>query len=336
MGRPKLIIRAAFHPDNLVSLQVNSETVKDILSSKKSYAGLLCGLIFFMWSMSASGQEAERDTSWKSGGFVGITFNQVNLSHWSQGGDNSLSLSSTLNLFANYVKVKKSWSNNLDLGYSLTKTSNNPMRKSDDKIDLTSKFGYKIDDSKWFYSALGNFKSQFAAGYNFPNDSVPVSKFLAPAFLTLSIGINYKPTDYLEIFVSPATGKWTFVTDQDLADAGAFGVEPARVDASGVPVVGTGKTVRSEFGAYMNIMFKKDIMQNVTLSSKLELFNNYTDKDKDNAKNVDLNWESLLLMKVNKWITASVSVQVIADDNISKQTQFKDVISVGFGYKFHN
>jgi hypothetical protein len=44
-------------------------------------------ILAFMFS-SAYGQTAEVDTSWKSGGFIGINFSQVNLSQWSAGGGN--------------------------------------------------------------------------------------------------------------------------------------------------------------------------------------------------------------------------------------------------------
>ena len=121
--------------------------------------------------------------------------------------------------------------------------------------------------------------------------------------------------------ISPATGKFTIVSDKTLSDLGAYGVDP-------------GKTVRSEFGAYLNMKFKKDIMTNVTLTSKLELFNNYTDKDKNNAKKIDVNFENQLNLKVNKFITASVIAQLVYDANIIERTQFKELIGVGFGYKF--
>ncbi|TAH43733.1 MAG: DUF3078 domain-containing protein [Bacteroidetes bacterium] len=279
-------------------------------------------------------QTADPDTSWKKGGFIGINFNQVSLSQWAPGGDNNLSLSSSLSLFANYEKNKTIWSNSLDMAYALIKTSSDPVRKSDDKIDFTSKYGYQIGEGKWYYAGLLNFKSQFAEGFKYPDDSNVVSKFMAPAYLTLALGLTYKPTDYFQVFFSPATGKWTFVNDQTLADAGAYGVKMATLDANGVIQAGTGEKIRSEFGAYLNMLFKKDIMENVTFSTKLELFNNYTDEDKDNAKAIDVNWESSLTMKVNKFITASVLAQLVYDANVVARTQYKQVIGVGFGYKF--
>ena len=277
-------------------------------------------VLFLFLISSAYGQTAEKDTSWKSGGFIGINFTQVNLSQWSAGGESSLSLASSANLYSNYLKGKNDWQNSLDLGYAILKSGESGVRKSDDKIDFTTKYGRKFS-KHWLYSALVNFKSQFADGYAYPNDSIVVSKFMSPGYLTTAIGFTYKPVDYFEVFISPTTGKFTFVTDQTLSNLGAYGVD-------------SGKTVRSEFGAYLNMKFKKDIMTNVNLTSKLELFNNYTDKDKNNAKKIDVNFENQLNMKVNKYITASILLVLVYDANVIERTQFKEVIGVGFGYKF--
>lgn len=275
---------------------------------------------FLIYGFQLYAQSEPVDTSWKKGGFIGLNFTQVNLSQWAQGGENSIALSSSANLFANYIKGKVDWQNSLDLAYSMIKSGNALLKKSDDKIDFTSKYSRKFSDH-WLYGMLTNFKSQFASGYNFPNDSLVVSEFFSPAYITFAIGLTYKPVDYFEVFVSPATSKWTFVNDKILSDAGAYGVNP-------------GKTIRTEFGAYLHMKFKKDIMENVNFTTKLELFNNYTDKDKNNAKKVDVNWENMLTLKVNKYITASVTTQLIYDANVVERTQFKETIGVGFGYKF--
>lgn len=261
-----------------------------------------------------------KDTSWKSGGLIAVNFSQVNLSQWSAGGENTMSLNSSINLYSNYLKGKIDWQNTLDLGYAFLKTATGGVNKSDDRIELTSKYGRKFSKN-WLYSGLVNFKSQFAPGYLYPNDSTIISNFMSPGFLTVSIGFTYKPVDYFEVFISPAAGKFTFVTAKSLSDMGAYGVD-------------SGKSVRSEFGAYLNMKFKKELMTNVTLTSNLELFNNYTDENKQNAKNIDVNFNNTLNLKVNKYITASVNVQLVYDANIVERTQFKELIGVGFGYKF--
>ncbi len=260
------------------------------------------------------------DTSWKKGGFINVNFSQVSLDKWAQGGENSMALSGGLNVFANYAKDKTTWDNNLDLAYAILKSGPAPSRKSDDKIDFTSKFGRKMSQH-WSYSALLNFKSQFTKGFKYPDDSNVVSKFLAPGYVILAVGFNYKPVDYFQVFISPATGRLTIVNDDDLANAGAYGVKP-------------GEKTRTEFGAYLNMIFKKDIMENVTLATKVELFDNYSDDNGNNRKNVDVNWEASLNMKVNKFITASIATQLIYDHDVIKHTQFKEVVGVGLGYKF--
>ncbi|MFM7217686.1 MAG: DUF3078 domain-containing protein [Bacteroidota bacterium] len=261
---------------------------------------------------------------WKSGGFINLNFSQVSLSNWAPGGEGSFSLASNSNLYANYDKGRTRWDNLLLLSYAIQKTSSESVRKTDDQIDFTTKYGYRFSPaSKWYYSLLANFKSQFANGYEYPNDSVVVSHFLAPAFLVGSFGFTYRPTDYFEVFISPVSSRFIIVNDATLAAEGRYGVKD-------------GKRTRKEFGAYLNARFRKEIMTNVTLATRLELFDNYTDEVKSNRTNVDVNWETGILMKVNKLLTASVIFQVVCDDNVLKQTQYRQVIGVGLGYKFTN
>lgn len=289
------------------------------------------------------------DTSWKNGGFISISFTQVSLSNWAAGGEDAYSGVGLLNLFSNYAKDNTVWDNSLDLAYGLVKSGDADARKNEDKIDLNSKYGYKAFGN-FYYSALVNFKSQFTAGYNYPDDSTIVSKFAAPAYLTVAIGLDYKPNEFFSAFISPATGKFTFVSDQKLADAGAYGVDPAEYDTSGNKTA-DGKTIRAEFGAFFRAKFQKDLVTNFNLSTTLALFDNYTDKNESNRDNVDVNWETLLALKAGKFITASLFVNLIYDHDIDipsyetiagvktitgvgPKTQFKEVLGIGISYKF--
>ena len=89
----------------------------------------------------------------------------------------------------------------------------------------------------------------------------------------------------------------------------------------------------------MKVALKKDIMENVSLQTKADFFSNYA----NNPQNVDVNWEMLIAMKVNKYITANLSTHLIYDDDVNiasedgsigPRTQFKEVFGVGFAYKF--
>lgn len=282
---------------------------------------------------------------WRKGGIGALNFSQASFSNWAAGGENALSAATQVNFFANYKKEKTDWENTLDLAYAFLRTDKQPLRKSDDKIDFTSKWGHKASHV-WYYAALLNFKSQFSPGYNYPNDSTFISDFLAPAYILVSTGIDYKPKDYFSCFISPATGKITIVNNQTLADEGAFGVKEALFDTSGVQTAG-GKKIRYEFGALISLKFKKEIAKNIALTTKADFFSNYF----YDPKNIDVNWDFLLSMKVNKYVMASVSTTLIYDHDIpvplytdvagvktqtgtGPRTQFKEVLAIGFSYKF--
>lgn len=304
-------------------------------------------LLLFSKSYGQSKRDSLPDSLrlWKKGGAGTLNFSQVSLTNWAQGGENSLSATSLFNLFANYKKGNSTFDNTLDLTYGFIQTGFNNIRKSDDKIDLSSKYGYKTS-KHWSYATLFGFKSQMTQGFNYPNDSVMISDFLAPAYITLSTGMDYKPKDDFSFFMSPVSGKVTLVNNQTLADAGAYGVDAAVFDSTGVQT-SQGKKVRYEFGALMSFKVKQVIAKNITLNTKLDLFSNYF----HNPQNIDVNWDMLINFKVNKFISASINTTLIYDHDIpipvyhdvngvrtqtgtGPRTQFKEVVAIGFSYKF--
>ncbi|MDP4210854.1 MAG: DUF3078 domain-containing protein [Bacteroidota bacterium] len=301
-------------------------------------------VLISIWTMTVAlfGQVTDKESSlrtvnadttngWKKGGVVMINFSQTSLSNWASGGENSLSGNGLIKVFANYKKGVLSWDNNIDLGYGLMRQGAQS-RKTDDKIDLSTKLGKGVSKS-WYLAGLLNFKTQFGPGYNYPNDSVKISGLLAPAYLVAAVGMDYRTKNFLSVFISPLSGRMTIVKDQKLADAGAFGVDPAQY--SGGVKVKDGKKTREEFGGYVKVSFQKDIMPNVNLSSKVETFSNYL----KNPQNIAVNWEMLLSLKVNKYIGASIGTQLIYDDAVKYQDkgprlQFKEILGIGFSYKF--
>jgi hypothetical protein len=289
------------------------------------------------------------DTLWKKGGILGINITQIGLSNWAAGGQNSVSGTGLVSLFANYKHKKSIWDNSLDLGYGMINQGNNGIWvKSDDKIDFASKYGLQAFDHCYYAAAL-SFKTQFAPGFDDPYkpDSVRkvISNFMAPGYIMLALGLDYKPNDKFNLFVSPVTGKMTLVQDQTLADAGAFGVEGADLDTAGNIIPGTGKQMRVELGGSMKSMYKVNLMENVSLMLKVELFTNYL----ENPGNIDVNGELLLNMKVNKFLSVTFNALVLYDDDIDIArdtdddgimdktgpiTQIKEVLGVGFNLKF--
>lgn len=303
-------------------------------------------------NVSAQTSEAEKKLKkqsndsldgWKTGGIISLNLTQVSLTNWSAGGENSISVNGILSLSANYKKGNSTWDNSLDLAYGILQQGDADVRKTDDKIDFTSKYGQRAFKN-WYYAGLVNFKSQMTAGYNYPDDSTEISNFLAPGYVLGALGMDYKPSKVFTLFISPITLKMTLVNDQNLADAGAYGVAPAEYNDLGI-LTKKGLTTRSEYGGYLRALLKKDIMKNVNLQTKAEFFSNYS----EDPQNIDVNWEVLIAMKVNKYISATISTQLIYDhdidiavdnngdgvfDSVGPRTQFKEVLGIGIAYKF--
>jgi hypothetical protein len=285
-----------------------------------------------------------QEKEWETGGTSRVNFSQLNLTNWSAGGQNSVNANSLISLYANRKREKSLWENFLDLGYGINLQGNeNNWIKTDDKIDFTSKYGYTASKN-WSYSALFNFKTQFSDGYNYANDSIKISGLFAPAYILESIGMDFQSESGFSCYFSPATIKITVVGNQELANIGAFGVQKATLDNNGNIIV-EGENTRTEFGAYIRAYYKKEVLKNINVNSKLELFTNYL----QNPISVDVNWELLLAFKVNKFISASLSTQLIYDNDIlidkdndgdgitdvrEAAIQFKEVFGIGLAYTF--
>jgi len=292
----------------------------------------------FLSTFQLLAQESDVDTSWKSKYEASLGFSQTSFTNWSAGGENALALNGMLNVYKNYAKGKVSWSNYLGLAYGVNIQQTDPkVRKTNDKINFLTKGGIYAWKN-WDYAGLFEFKSQFDQGFNYPNDSVYISKFMAPGYFQLSIGLNYKPVDYFAVFISPIGARLTVVNDSKLTNTvdqdgkliGAFGV------------IGDNTTLW-QMGGSVNVVFKKDIMKNVNYMSKLDLFSDYL----HNPQNIIVGWENNLLMKVNKYISLTFTSMLIYDDNINytdnegithgPRTQFRETFAIGFAYSLeHN
>lgn len=264
---------------------------------------------------------------WQFGGLFSVGFNQVSLTNWAAGGQGSVSGNALASLSVDYRKESLVWNNTLDLGYGLIQQGSGGVLKTDDKVDFFSKVGMNAAKD-WYYSGLVSFKTQMTAGYDYPNDSIEISRFMAPGYLLAALGMDYQPGKSLSLFLAPITGKVTIVNDERLSNMGAFGVDP-------------GKKFRSEVGGYIRVTYNRAITENITLRSKADFFSNYL----DNPLDIDVNWENLLLMKVGRFLTVSFATHLIYDgdtlfdtndDGVGDSTkiQLKQLLGIGLAYKF--
>ncbi len=266
---------------------------------------------------------------WNIGGLISLNFSQSAFTNWVAGGDNNMGLSIFYKPFANYAKGKTSWENYLDLRYGRNKIGDDPWRKSDDLIELNSKLGIQASKA-WYYSALLNFRSQFDKGYASIEQIDIVSKFMAPGYLSATLGMDYKPNDKLSLLLSPLTSRTTFVIDDSLSAKGRYGVTP-------------GKKSFTQVGPSVIFTYKDEVFENVFIDSRMSALYEYA----SDPKFVFI-WDFILGLKVNKYLTTTLTTGLIYDQNIlfdvlddtgavidqEKRVQFKEVLAIGVTFSY--
>ena len=287
----------------------------------------------------------------KFNGDIGVTLNQLAITHWAAGGESNGSGKITSNFTYQYNRKLFNYVVNGIFAYGMSNyTKDRRYEKSEDRCELSMTMTNNNNNNLSFTS-IASLKTQFTNGYTYPNDSVPISRFFAPAYLTLSAGYNYNVKDFLSVYISPVAGKMTFVTDQRLADLGSYGVEAGYWNVyDGDSTWVKGKNLLSELGINILIKYKQEFRNNISVFSTLNLYNNYMDPNKSNRWNIDVDWETGIKFTINKQISAIINIHLIYDDNIkftitevvdgvevTKQSpilQFKESLGISFLYKF--
>ena len=262
--------------------------------------------------------------NWKQGGMYNFNLSQSSLSNWAAGGDNfNMTINSYFNYFAYYQKPRQSWDNNFDANLGFVQSTSLGGRKNDDRVDLLSKYGYRIDTTgMWYLSALFNFRSQIFDGYSFSGtNSTFISSFFAPAYMVISAGLDFKPNTKFSVFFSPLTSRTTLLLNTKLSNLGSYGVPK-------------GDKVYKETGLFVTINYNNVIAQNITYKGRADFFSNYYEK----PENINLYMTNLFTFKINKNFSVNYSLDLIYDDKIknfgpnktSPGLQLKSMIGVGY------
>jgi len=280
--------------------------------------------LFIVLTASVVSAQTPKDSAWTTNGNIGLKLSQASFTNWATGGNNAFAFDLQGMYSAEYKYNKHLWTNRAELAYGMTKTKADGVRKTSDKIYFNSNYGYQVANNL-YVSGLLNFQTQSAFGYDYGTPDTYMSKFMAPGYLMTGAGITWTPKTYFTAVLAPASWRGTFVLSDILSERGAYGVKP-------------GKHLLSEFGASLKLEGKYDIMKNINIYSRLDLFSNYLEK----PQNVDVNWEVQLTMTINKWFAANLTTNLVYDDNITiivdgretKRIQFREVLGVGLQYNF--
>lgn len=257
----------------------------------------------------------EKD-GWKHSGTFILAINQGTLSNWAAGGEqNILGINTIFNYAVGFRKGRNTWDNYIDLALGFQDASSyNRFRKMDDRIDLTTKYGYQLT-KKWYAALLVNFNSQALPGYDYTTNT-KISNFLTPGKVLIAAGLDYRPNEHLSVFISPTTTRWILKHDPDFYALSVFGV-PAFSKSY------------NEIGAYLTAKYNQSLSKWATYTGRLDLFSNY----QRNPQNVDVYLTNLLAMKFNKWLATTLSIDILYDDDVIKCTQLKEILGLGITLK---
>lgn len=253
---------------------------------------------------------------WKQKNKASVDLSQVSFTNWNSGGSNSISGLLGLESSVNYKDKYFNWRNNLSIRYGINKQQDRETRKTDDLFELNSDIGYNPSNtSNWFYSAKFNFRTQLTNGFKYPNKDNPISRFMAPGYLFFGGGMEYgKKIEKLAFYFSPLTLKATFVLDEELANAGSFGVNPAVFDSEG-NILKRGESIRNEVGILITNGYEMEVAENVNVKHRVSLYTDYI----NNFGNIDLDWRIDFDFKVNSFIRATLGSHIRYDDDVKTQ-----------------
>jgi hypothetical protein len=249
---------------------------------------------------------------WDFGFLSAFILNQTYLSNWTKGGESSLSAMMDIQLDATYNNkdANTQWINAVRMKFGTIMTQEKGFRKNHDALEINSKFNRNAW-GKIGMSASLYMKHQLAKGYNYPNDSIPISKFLNPGTMTLGLGFEYKPAKEITFNVAPLSYKTTFVLDTANINQTLHGIDK-------------NARAKREMGTQIVVSSKVTPFESMEITNNLRLFSNYLKK----PQNIDVDWE-LIVDENNQ--------PVLLPDGTEKKVadmQFKEFIGLSLQFKF--
>lgn len=278
---------------------------------------IVFSLVLFLVVIAINAQETATDTTklWTKKGNFSLLFNQSSYNkQWLGGGTSNVAGNFGLNYDFNYKNEDVVWDNKFIAAYGLTKIKDGKTAKTDDRLELNSLWGKKAK-GEWYYSIFFNFKTQMDSGFD--KNGIRISHFFSPAYFQFGPGIWWKKSNNLSVNFSPATAKLILVHPHFTEFGPSFGVLQ-------------GDSTRFEFGASISAYYKFNVMTNVSIENRLNLYSNYL----ENPQNVDVDYQMNVIMRINKYLSANVAVQAIYDDNSIQAVQVREVFGLGVNYGF--
>jgi hypothetical protein len=274
---------------------------------------LLFSFMFLFSVIAFTQTDSTKKSPWQVTSIAGLNANQVSLSNWTQGGDNSVAWTLLGNLSADYQKDAWSVKNNLKIAYGQTKLGSSDFRTNDNELYLEDVLLYNVGwKANPFFS--NSFRTVIAKGYDYSvTPEIQTSDFFDPGYLTQSLGFEYVAAPIFSSRLGVAlqeifTNKFTNYSD-DLSTKDK--IEKFKLE-SGIESVTEGTI---------------GVAENMNFNSKLRLFGRFTSLDV-----WDVRWDNTLTAKINKYFNVNLNVLLIYQKDQSVKTQVKQALQLGVTY----
>lgn len=291
------------------------------------------------------------DSNWKTAGNASLQFTQGYVSpNWYKGGESNFALLAAADYTFNYSKEKLTWDNLLEgkLGFVTTPSDvcHNYMTNTD-YLKLTSKVGYKAGGN-WFYTLQAQGQTQFCPGFK-SNTEGEISKFFSPAYLTVSLGMDWKKSteniDYT-VFLGPVAYSLKYVNDplRGWDNNGDFIGNEGKIDGTQFGLY-AGEFNAYDLGASAKGRMVWKICPILTWTSQATYFSPLYNVGKKDAKGhhsgyTTIDWENTLDMPLNKYFSTKVFTHLRFDDSVGSVNknndwgyfQFTELLSFGLSY----
>ncbi len=282
---------------------------------KRLMLSVLCLSAFNVYAPDTHAQEENQPVyEWKHSLIGALTLTQVSFANWTQGGENAIAWTFSIDGKSVDDRPKMNWSNSYKFAFGQTRLGDQGLRKTDDKLDLETVFTHKLGSyvNPYFAATL---KTQFAEGFKYDKagGKTAVSEFFDPAYVTQSAGAGYQPLKQIKTRFGVA------VRETITRKFNVYADDPKTAEIEKIKV---------EIGLESVIDIEWKLHERFLVVSKLELFSKFEQPIDDLVVRND----NTISLKMSKYTTVNLNVQLINEEKSSPKTQVKQALSFGLSY----
>lgn len=258
--------------------------------------------------ISSDSLAAEKAPTWTKSWVISFMGNQADYQNWSRGGSNASAFVGSSLFRLRYEGTKFSNRTRVNMRYGQLHQQGSGFDKTEDMIRISNKTDYFLHESDWSAFFELAFRTQFDEGFD-DATGVLISDFLSPAYYTETLGISYEPGDHF------------------MAQLG-LGLKQTTVETDGLDQfygLGEDEDIRSEGGLDFAMELNKEIFKNFTYEMELSTFSNLL----ISLRSTDVIMNNVFTGKINSFMTSSLELSFIYDDDFTSRLQVMRIISLG-------